>query len=172
MRIRSPREPDVVGSPLAAVRSQEVPVDSPCTQLLAQSMLRFVTQFNETSGQAPLPGLSAPQFGARERIILVDLAIGTGEEPDYGAYANPTVFARAEEKVEVPDRFKRAGDTSTLFLPAWVVVVGFDIFNQHDGAVQRGDGDLSLAFQQQLANLDAHLPADQVANAAKSSQAE
>jgi peptide deformylase len=125
--------------------------------VINDSVRSLVQDMVETMYHAPGIGLAAPQVGAGQRVIVIDLSVG--EEPGGLIVAiNPVIIHAEGESYEEEGCLSVPEYAANVRRHAQVVVKAFDL----DGNeyTRRAEGLLAIAFQHEIDHLDGILYVD------------
>lgn len=125
--------------------------------IITDSVRELVRDMSETMYAAPGIGLAAPQVGALQRIIIIDIA-GKNEPPDLIVAINPTIIHAEGEAYEEEGCLSVPDYAANVRRHASVTVKALDL----EGAerIWQAEDLLAIAFQHEIDHLEGVLFVD------------
>ena len=131
---------------------------SPVT-VINEKIRELARDMAETMYDAPGVGLAAPQIGAHQRVIVIDVA-GKDEPPALITAINPVIIHAEGETFEEEGCLSVPKYAANVRRHAKVVVKGLDI--EGEEKTWRAEGLLAVAFQHEIDHLDGILFIDHI----------
>ena len=137
----------------------ELKKKSPPVTVINEKIRELARDMAETMYDAPGVGLAAPQIGAHQRVIVIDVA-GKDEPPALITAINPVIIHAEGESFEEEGCLSVPKYAANVRRHAKVVVKGLDI--EGEEKTWRAEGLLAVAFQHEIDHLDGILFVDRL----------
>jgi len=137
----------------------ELKKKSPPVTVINEKIRELARDMAETMYDAPGVGLAAPQIGAHQRVIVIDVA-GKDEPPALITAINPVIIHAEGESFEEEGCLSVPKYAANVRRHAKVVVKGLDI--EGEEKTWRAEGLLAVAFQHEIDHLDGILFIDHI----------
>lgn len=132
--------------PNPELKKKSVPV-----AVINDSLQQLVKDMVETMYEAPGVGLAAPQIGAHQRVVVIDVS-ARDEPPELIVAINPVIVHAAGEVYEEEGCLSVPGYAANVRRHASVVVKGLDLAGNEKN--WQAEGLLAIAFQHEIDHLD------------------
>jgi peptide deformylase len=119
----------------------------------------LVRDMTETMYDAPGVGLAAPQVGAHQRIVIIDIS-GKEEEPELIVAINPVIIHADGESYEEEGCLSVPKYAANVRRHLRVVVKALNL--EGEELTYKADGLLAIAFQHEIDHLDGILFIDHI----------
>lgn len=143
---------DILTYPDPELKKKSAPVT-----VINEKIRELVRDMAETMYHAPGVGLAAPQIGAHQRIVVIDVS-GKDEEPDLIVAINPVIIHSEGESYEEEGCLSIPKYAANVRRHERVVVKALNLDGEE--AVYRAEGLLAIAFQHEIDHLDGVLFVD------------
>ncbi len=127
--------------------------------IINEAIRQLVLDMADTMYAAPGIGLAAPQIGAHQRVIVIDIA-ASDEPPALIAAINPVIVHAEGETFEEEGCLSVPKYAANVRRHAKVVVKGLNVDGEE--MTWKADGLLAIAFQHEIDHLDGILFVDHI----------
>jgi len=125
--------------------------------IITDAVRELARDMAETMYAAPGIGLAAPQIGAHQRLIVIDVSAGD-EPPDLIVAINPVIAHAEGETYEEEGCLSVPRYAANVRRHARVIVKGLDLYGNEK--TWKAEGLLAVAFQHEIDHLDGILFVD------------
>lgn len=145
--------------PILTYPDPELKKKSAVVTVISDNIRELARDMAETMYDAPGIGLAAPQIGAHQRVIVIDIA-GQDEPPALITAINPVIIHAEGETYEEEGCLSVPKYAANVRRHAKVIVKGLNLAGEE--VVWRTEGLLAVAFQHEIDHLDGILFVDHI----------